>query len=158
MISILSKIDLSTILHCSGIQVSHLGGLKQKSYNYLSIILHSSFNYLTCSSFLVIISGWGRALPAQRCLLLFLSHFCHIFGIVGGLCWPLMVYRRPWNVSILNKMWQKCNNCHFFVVFYLLMFPREETFLETIIWQKCNRRGNFCQFFCHIFEMAFVAV
>ena len=95
MISILSKIDLSTILHCSGTQVSHLGELRQKSDNCLSIILETSFNNLTCSSFVVVSSGWGRALPAQRCLLLFLSYFCHIFGIVGGLCWPLMVYQRP---------------------------------------------------------------
>ena len=93
--SILSKSDLSTILLHIGTLVQDLGGHWQKSDNYLNIILWSSFNYLTCSGFLVLSSGWERALPTERWVLLFLSYFCHIFGIIGGLCWPLMIYQRP---------------------------------------------------------------
>ena len=93
--SILIKSDLNTILLHIGTQVQDLWGHWQKSDNYLNIILWSSFNYLTCSGFLVLSSGWERALPTERWVVVVLSHFCHIFGIIGGLCWPLMIYQRP---------------------------------------------------------------
>ena len=123
----------------------------------------------------------GKELCLQRGgLLLFLSYFCHIFGIIGGLCWPLMIYQRPFlkhkcdknvtweNFSVTFLTHFQIGFCHilntflFFVSFlsdfeqFLLDFCHIFVFLKIIILSRSDYGllSDFCQFFvkfCHIF-------
>ena len=148
--SILSKSDLSTILLHIGTQVQDLWGHWQKSDNYLNIILWSSFNYLTCSGFLVLSSGWERALPTERWVVVvfvtFLLHFWNYWR-------PLLAFddfQRPFlkHKCDKNVTWENFSVSfltHFWIGFCHIL----NTFLFFVSFLS-----DFEQFlldFCHIF-------
>ena len=134
--SILIKSDLNTILLHIGTQVQDLWGHWQKSDNYLNIILWSSFNYLTCSGFLVLSSGWERALPTERWVVVvfvtFLSHFRNYWR-------PLLAFDDLPKAFLETQMWQKCNMRKFFCQFF-------DTFLNRLL-PHFKYFFVFCQFF-----------